>query len=66
MNVVLRIPDLIDGADFAHQPVAVKTCKVDDDSMAEKFLEEACKQQIFYKYSTHWVLRLWVKRPIWL
>ena len=24
-------------------PVAVKTCKVDDDAMAEKFLEEACE-----------------------
>ena len=29
-------------SDQLHQ-VAVKTCKVDDDAMAEKFLEEACE-----------------------
>ena len=31
-----------DGGEQVH-PVAVKTCKVDDDTMAEKFLEEACE-----------------------
>ena len=30
--------------DGSSVPVAIKTCKVDnEDSMAEKFLEEACK-----------------------
>lgn len=27
-------------------PIAVKTCKVTNDAMAEKFLEEACKLEL--------------------
>ena len=44
--------------DGSSVPVAIKTCKVDnEDSMAEKFLEEACKCETIVLRSNYVLMR---------